>query len=95
MPELVICSLGPLSIEYQGSALTVDTRKASALLIYLAIEAQPRSRDAIATLLWPEYDQTRARAALRRTLSVLHKALGGHYLTIERERLALDGPTSP
>ncbi len=95
MPELVICSLGPLSIEYQGSALNVDTRKASALLIYLAIEAQPRSRDAIATLLWPEYDQTRARAALRRTLSVLHKALGGHYLSIERERLALEGPTPP
>jgi predicted ATPase/DNA-binding SARP family transcriptional activator len=95
MPELVICSLGPLSIEYQGSALNVDTRKASALLVYLAMEAQPRSRDAIATLLWPEYDQTRARAALRRTLSVLHKALGGHYLSIERERLALDGPTSP
>jgi predicted ATPase/DNA-binding SARP family transcriptional activator len=95
MPELVICSLGPLSIEYQGSALNVDTRKASALLIYLAIEAQPRSRDAIAALLWPDYDQTRARAALRRTLSVLHKALGGHYLTIERERVALDGPIPP
>ncbi|HZC07668.1 MAG TPA: AAA family ATPase [Ktedonobacterales bacterium] len=93
MAELVIWSLGTPSIEYQGSAIKVDTRKATALLIYLAIEAQPRSRDTIAALLWPEHDQTRARAALRRTLSVLNKALGGNYLSIERDRLSLAGPT--
>src|SRR5512146_2599179 len=95
MSELVIRTLGTPSVEYQGSPIKVDTRKATALLIYLAVEAQPRSRDAIAALLWPEHDQTRARAALRRTLSVLHKALGGHYLVIERERLALGEPETP
>jgi predicted ATPase/DNA-binding SARP family transcriptional activator len=95
LSELVIRTLGAPAVEYQGSAITVDTRKAIALLIYLAIEAQPRSRDAIAALLWPEHDQTRARAALRRTLSVLHKALGGQYLVIERERLSLGGPEAP
>lgn len=95
MSELVIRTFGTPSVEYQGSPIKVDTRKAIALLIYLAAEAQPRSRDAIAALLWPEHDQTRARAALRRTLSVLHKALGGHYLVIERERLALGGSEAP
>lgn len=95
MSELVIRTLGAPAVEYQGSAIKVDTRKAIALLIYLAVEAQPRSRDAIAALLWPEHDQTRARAALRRTLSVLHKALGGQYLLIERERLSLGGPDAP
>lgn len=91
MSDLVIRALGTLTIEYQGSPIKVDTRKAVALLIFLAVEAQPRSRDALAALLWPDYDQTRARAALRRTLSVLHKALDGQYLAIERERLALAG----
>lgn len=95
MSELVIRTLGAPAVEYQGSAIKVDTRKAIALLIYLAVEAQPRSRDAIAALLWPEHDQTRARAALRRTLSVLHKALGGEYLEIERERLSLGENEAP
>jgi predicted ATPase/DNA-binding SARP family transcriptional activator len=47
------------------------------------------TRKAIA-LLWPEYDQRHAYAALRRTLSALNKALGGYGLAIERESLGLD-----
>lgn len=95
MSDLVIHALGAPSIEYRGSAISVDTRKAIALLVYLAVEPQQHSRDAIAALLWPDYDQSRARAALRRTLSVLHKSLDERYLAIERERIALSGPNSP
>lgn len=95
MSDLVIHALGAPAIEYRGSAISVDTRKAIALLVYLAVEPQQHSRDAIAALLWPDYDQSRARAALRRTLSVLHKSLDEQYLAIERERIALSGPTPP
>ena len=95
MSDLVIRTLGTPSVEYQGSAIKVDTRKAIALIVYLAVERQPRSRDSIAALLWPEQEQFRSRAALRRTLSVLHKALDGQYLAIERERIALAGPEAP
>ncbi len=95
MSDLVIRALGSPVIEYRGSAISVDTRKAIALLVYLAVEPQQHGRDAIAALLWPDYDQSRARAALRRTLSVLHKALDEQCLAIERERIALSGPTSP
>ena len=49
----------------------VDTRKAVALLAYLAVTGRPARREALADLLWPEYEPTNARAALRRTLSVL------------------------
>ena len=70
--------------------ITVDTRKAIALLAYLALARQPHSRDALAALLWPEYDQSHAYAALRRTLSALNKALGGYGLVIERESIGLD-----
>src|SRR5512139_325330 len=77
-------------IELGGKPVAVDTRKAVALLAYLAMTSQPHSRDALATLLWPEYDQSHAYAALRRTLSALNKALGGYGLAIERESIGLD-----
>lgn len=68
----------------------VDTRKAIAVLAYLALEG-PQSRESLAGLLWPESTDTRARAALRRTLSVLNRALGGRWLDSARDRVALRG----
>jgi DNA-binding SARP family transcriptional activator/Flp pilus assembly protein TadD len=67
----------------------MDTRKALALLAYLAVTAQEHTRDTLATLLWPDFDQKRARAALRRTLSTLKKALGSQHLLITRESIEL------
>ena len=67
----------------------MDTRKAIALLAYLAVKGGVHGRDSLATLLWPENDQTGARAALRRTLSVLNKALGPGVLAITRENVQI------
>jgi DNA-binding SARP family transcriptional activator len=89
MPHLALYLLGPPRIECDGTALEVDTRKAIALLVYLAVTRQRHSRDALSALLWPEYDQAHARAALRRTLSTLSKALAGEYLDTERETVGL------
>jgi predicted ATPase/DNA-binding SARP family transcriptional activator len=80
---------GPPRIELDGNPVNTDTRKAVALMAYLAITRQAHSRDTLAALLWPEYDQPHARATLRRTLSALHKALAGEWLQIERETLGL------
>ena len=52
------------------------------------------TRDHLAGLLWPEYEQTNARASLRRTLSVLHQALAESELDIDRESLGLRSDTS-
>src|SRR5688572_24546942 len=90
MPRLVVRLLGAPVIEFDGRPVELDTRKAVALLAYLALSGERQTRDALATLLWPEYDQTHSRAALRRTLSTLKKALGGHGLASERESLAVD-----
>ncbi|MFL5663836.1 MAG: AAA family ATPase [Ktedonobacteraceae bacterium] len=89
MTRLALFLLGPPRIEREGMPITVDTRKAIALIAYLAITRQRHSRDALATLLWPEYDQTNARGALRRTLSTLNKALAGDWLEIERETIGI------
>ena len=90
MSGLIINLFGPPRIELAGTPINVDTRKAIALIAYLALTRQPHSRDSLATLLWAENDQPHARAALRRTLSSLNKALGGQSLAIERETLGLD-----
>jgi predicted ATPase/DNA-binding SARP family transcriptional activator/Tfp pilus assembly protein PilF len=89
MNHLRLFLLGAPRIECNGELITVDTRKATALAAYLAVTGESRSRDQLATLLWPELDQTRARAALRRTLSTLKRALDGAWLEIERERIGL------
>ena len=80
---------GAPRIESEGKQVEIDTRKAFALLAYLAITHTSHSRDALATLLWADYDQTRARGALRRTLSVLNTALAGEQLEIDREAIGL------
>ena len=71
MDGLKITLFGSPQIEIDGSPAVVDTRKAIALLAYLAVTEARHTRDALANLLWPDYDQTHARGALRRTLSVL------------------------
>ncbi|HEY6286348.1 MAG TPA: tetratricopeptide repeat protein [Ktedonobacteraceae bacterium] len=90
MTQLMIYLLGAPRFERNGENIYLDTRKASALIAYLAIAKQRQSRDTLTALLWPEFDQTHARATLRRTLSTLNKALGGSWLEISREYIGLN-----
>jgi DNA-binding SARP family transcriptional activator len=82
--------LGSPRIEYEGVPVEVDTRKAVALLAYLAVTRQYHSRDALAALLWPEYDQTQARAVLRRTLSSVARAREEGWLDVGRQSIGLN-----
>lgn len=90
MAHLDLYLLGPPRFELDHISLDINRRKAVALLAYLALADPPQSRDSLATLLWPDYDQSRARAALRRTLSVLNTTLAGNWLVADRETVALD-----
>lgn len=81
--------LGSPRIERDGAVLGLDTRKALALVAYLAVVRETRTRDALATLLWPEYGHSRARAALRRTLSTLRAAREDGWLVANRESVRL------
>lgn len=87
---LSIYLLGAPQIEIDSLPVQVDTRKAIAILAYLAVSGESQSRDTIAALLWSDYDSAHARGALRRTLSTLNKALHGQALRIERELIGLD-----
>jgi DNA-binding response OmpR family regulator/pimeloyl-ACP methyl ester carboxylesterase len=71
--------LGQAEIRHDnGEPLLLPTRKAKALLIYLALAAgKARSREQLALLLWDRSGEEQARASLRQTLSGLRKALAG------------------
>lgn len=82
--------LGPPRVERDGTPVAPDTRKAIALLAYLAVTGQSQSRDRLAALLWPEADQERSRGALRRTLSALRGVIGGEHLSTDGLKITLD-----
>jgi DNA-binding SARP family transcriptional activator/predicted ATPase len=90
MSELRVFLLGAPRAEVDGGSMEVDTRKALALLAYLAMGERSHRRDALAAILWPDYDPASARGALRRTLSSLRKALGGGWITADRAVVSLD-----
>lgn len=88
--RLRVFLFGPPRIERDGKPVEPDTRKAIALLAYLAVTGHAGGRDRLAALLWPDADEERARGALRRTLSALRTALGGEHVTTDGLRVALD-----
>ncbi len=77
-------------LEVDGQLIEIPNRKAVALLIYLTVNPGPHSRDSLATLLWPEYNQTRARANLRRTLWLLNQTPLVALISAEQETIQLN-----
>lgn len=94
MAQLRLFVFGPPRLERDGEAVELGLRRALALLVYLAVTRQPQSRDALATLLWPENDQREARANLRRTLHRLAQVIGNDILAVNADtvRVAPDAP---
>ena len=90
MRSLSIALLGAPSIEVDAQPLVVDTRKATAVLAFLAVTGHTHTRAVIANLLWPDADPERSRSALRRTLSTLRSALGDERLISDRLNVALN-----
>jgi DNA-binding SARP family transcriptional activator len=93
--SLALYLLGPPRVERDGEPVTIDRRKALALLAYLAITRQEHRRDTLATLFWPELDQSQARAGLRNALMSLRKALGEGWLDVDRESVGLNPDADP
>jgi DNA-binding SARP family transcriptional activator len=89
MSDLDLALLGPPVITRGGTPVSFDTRKATAVLALLAVQRRELSRERLAALLWPDADTVRARASLRRTLSVA-VAAAGPGLLVTRTAVALD-----
>ena len=61
MDDLRLYFLGPPRFERGDQLLDTDTRKATALLAYLALSGERQTRDALAALLWPDFDDGQRR----------------------------------
>src|SRR5215831_16330128 len=77
MNRLTLKLLGGFEVQTGlGQSLAVRTRKAQALLAYLALTpGQTHPRDKLAALLWPDMPPRAARNALRQSVFVLRTAL--------------------
>ncbi|HSM58923.1 MAG TPA: BTAD domain-containing putative transcriptional regulator [Candidatus Sulfomarinibacteraceae bacterium] len=89
MSTLSLRLFGPPRIEVNGKVVKVTRRKAVALLAYLAVTEQSHSRGALAAMLWPETDQSRALASLRSALWSLNKTALAQWVAAEGETVAL------
>ena len=92
MAALKVALLGAPSIEYDGTLLSFERRKALALLAYLAVTGRSCNRAMLAQILWPEDDDQHARAGLRRALAVLNETPVAQWIEADRNaiRLAMD-----
>ena len=81
-------------VDALGNEIPVKSRKARALLAYLALPpGKARSREQVMALLWSDRGDQQARASLRQALSGLRKDLGEEgvsALKITDEALTLD-----
>lgn len=89
MVQLKLYLFGPPRLERAGQPVEINLRKALALMVYLAVTRQTHSRDALATLFWPDSSQRHARASLRRALHQLNQHLR-QALAVTAETVAVD-----
>ncbi len=97
MSQLQLSLLGTPVVKHGERTLTFSTRKALALLAYLAVEGGMHPRKTLSESFWPELDAEHGRAALRATLFELRKLLERSHgpgerthLLVERDTLGFD-----
>jgi DNA-binding SARP family transcriptional activator len=49
-----------------------------------------QARESLTALLWPDLEPSRARAVLRRNLSLLRSALEGEWVVVDRQMVSTD-----
>ena len=97
MSQLQLSLLGEPVVKHGEHILTFSTRKALALLVYLAADGGAHTRKTLSESFWPELDAEHGRAALRATLLELRKLLERSHepgeqahLLIERDTLGIE-----
>src|SRR6188474_3019713 len=75
-PRLSVSLVGRLGVRFNGRPVELRTRKAGAVLSYLALsEAKQESRERLVGLLWSRSDEEKARASLRQVVRELRSVL--------------------
>ena len=87
--KLTLQFFGRLTILQNEQPLEIKSQKAVAALAFLVLQRRRQSRDHLAALLWPEADQARARANLRRALWTLNQTPLSTALSVADDSVAL------
>ena len=87
--------LGPPVLKQDNRTVHIGRQKTMALLAYLIVTNRRHSRDALAALLWPEHDQSHARANLRRCLAELRQIFGKGFIQSDQENLTVSSAVGP
>lgn len=97
MCQLQLSLFGVPVVKHGQTTITFSTRKAMALLVYLAVEGSLHTRKALSESFWAELDAKHGRAALRATLFELRRlfehsdeASERAHLRIERDTLGIE-----
>src|SRR5437588_4355236 len=97
MSQLQLSLLGTPVVKHGERTLPLATRKALALLVYLAVEGGTHPRKTLSESFWPELDAAHGRAALRATLLELRRLLEASHgpgepahLLIKRDMLGVE-----
>jgi DNA-binding SARP family transcriptional activator/pimeloyl-ACP methyl ester carboxylesterase len=88
-PQLDLQLFGYPEMRAGGRPVLLPLRRALAVLIYVAEAHAPVSREALASLLWPEADETAAHARLRRLLHRMHQHLGAGVIAADRSAVSI------
>jgi predicted ATPase/DNA-binding SARP family transcriptional activator len=80
--------LGPPVVEVGGATVRVHSRRALAVLAYVAVNRGRHARADLAARFWEDAPEQRARANLRSLLSTLQSQVPG-VLTVTRDAVAL------
>ena len=89
--RLSISLVGRLALRFDGRTVELRTRKAAAVLGYLALsETKRESRERLVGLLWSRSDEEKARASLRQVVRELRQLLeDAGFAGFNAERLTL------
>lgn len=92
---VAISTTGAMRLTIDGVETQLSSRKALAILVYLALQPnRAESRERVAALLWSDSGGDHARAALRQTLRRLKQDLGpaGALIDADRSTMRLTCP---
>lgn len=90
VPRLSLYFLGTPRVELNDQPVALDRRKMVALLAYLSVERGQHQRASLSSLLWADYEQSKAYKNLRQTLWEIQRTLGENWLTTDRETIGLN-----
>ncbi|MCK6568867.1 MAG: hypothetical protein L6Q45_14380 [Anaerolineales bacterium] len=89
--RLAVHLFGAPRVALGAAPIETARRKTLALLVYLAFDSKPHTRESLAALFWAEQSQERAFANLRHALWEINESLGEGWIESDRDEIRLSG----